>query len=41
VEALLGRGVDVNQANTDDGATPLIIACYDGHGSIVEALLGT
>ena len=40
VEALLGRGADVNQAKTDDGATPLIIACQKGHGNIVEALLG-
>ena len=40
MEALLGRGADVNQARTDDGTTPLYIACQKGHGSIVEALLG-
>ena len=30
----------MNKATTDDGATPLYIACQNGHTSIVEALLG-
>jgi ankyrin repeat protein len=30
----------LEQRFTDDGATPLCIACQNGHGSIVEALLG-
>ena len=37
---LLAEQADVNQATSDDGTTPLLIACQEGHGSIVEALLG-
>ena len=37
---MLKAGSDVNQATTDDGTTPLLISCQEGHGSIVEALLG-
>ena len=30
----------MNKATTDDGTTPLLVACQKGHGGIVEALLG-
>jgi ankyrin repeat protein len=39
VLALLDAGVDVNQARTDDGATPLYTASQNGHQSLVESLL--
>ena len=31
--------INVNQATTDCGATPLIMACQEGHADVVEALL--
>jgi hypothetical protein len=38
---LLGHeGIDVNQATTDDGSTPLLMASCKGHAAVVEALLG-
>ena len=34
------RDADVNKATTNGGVTPLFIACFNGHTSVVEALLG-
>ena len=40
VKVLLEKGGKVNQARTDEyGATPLFIACYNGHEAVVERLL--
>ena len=40
VERLLRvEGVDVNQATTDTGATPLYMACSENHEAVVERLL--
>ena len=40
VERLLAHdAIDVNQATTDDGTTPLYIACQNGHEAVVERLL--
>ena len=33
-------GVDVNQARSSDGSTPLWQACFYGHLDVVRALLG-
>ncbi len=33
------KGADVNQANSNNGATPLFMACQNGHVAIVDALL--
>ena len=32
-------GLDVNRACTDDGATPLYVACQNGHVEVVECLV--
>ncbi len=37
---MVRKQTSVKQAKTEDGSTPLFIACQDGHDSIVEALLG-
>jgi uncharacterized protein len=44
VQQLIAEGVDVNEkspilANGNDGQTPLLVACFLGHGAIVRALL--
>ena len=36
---LAHAATDVNQATTDDGATPLFIACEIGHEGVVRLLL--
>ena len=36
---LIDPVIDVTQATTDDGATPLFIACQQGHVDVVLALL--
>ena len=38
--ALQQEGVDVNQARSSDGSTPLYWACFYGHLDVVRALLG-
>ena len=41
VRELLGvDGIQANQATTNDGATPLFIACQKGHLDVVRELLG-
>lgn len=44
VQKLIAAGVDVNEkspelANGNDGQTPLLVACFLGHGDIARALL--
>jgi ankyrin repeat protein len=44
VRQLIAQGVDVNKktpivANGNDGQTPLLVACFLGHGDIVRVLL--
>jgi ankyrin repeat protein len=44
VEQLIAEGVDVNEkspvvANGNDGQTPLLVACFLGHGAIARALV--
>lgn len=40
IELLLGQdGIEVNKARTEDGATPLYIACYHGHVEAIKLLL--
>jgi ankyrin repeat protein len=44
VQQLIADGVDVNEkspvlANGNDGQTPLLVACFLGHGAIVRALV--
>ena len=38
-QLLLDKGADPNQARTDGGATPLLIAAYEGRRPVVEVLL--
>ena len=33
------ESIDINKAKTDNGLTPLYIACFEGHTDIVKALL--
>ncbi len=40
VRELLGRGANVNAAQTDDGMTSLMMASENGHLEIVRELLG-
>ena len=35
---LAHAATDVNQATTDEGTTPLIIACHNGHEGVVRLL---
>jgi ankyrin repeat protein len=39
IDALNSDGVDVNERGTDDGETPLTIACFRNHIEIVKILL--
>jgi ankyrin repeat protein len=44
VQQLIAEGVDVNEkspvlANGNDGQTPLLVACFLGHGAIARALM--
>lgn len=44
VQRLIAGGIDINEkspvlANGNDGQTPLLVACFLGHGEIVRALL--
>ena len=40
VRSLLAHdAIDVNQATTDDGTTPLFIACQENYEAVVERLL--
>ncbi len=39
VNALLAKGADVNQANSNNGVAPLLIVCQEGHRAILDALL--
>jgi ankyrin repeat protein len=44
VRRLIAEGIDINEkspvlANGNDGQTPLLVACFLGHGEIVRALL--
>ena len=36
---LIDPAMDVTQASTDDGSTPLFMACQEGHLEVVLALL--
>lgn len=36
---LVQAGIEVNKARTDDGSTPLVIACAKGHTEVVKTLL--
>ena len=39
MEVLIQAGADVDKADSNDGATALMIASKKGHAAIVEALL--
>ena len=39
VQALIKGGCDANNAENDDGATPLHAAAQEGHGAAVQALI--
>jgi hypothetical protein len=41
VEVLLNNGAAVNQATTDQGATPLSVATQNGHAEVVRILRQT
>ena len=39
IAALLAAGAAVNQTNSSDGLTPLLVTCFKGHAEIVSMLL--